>query len=101
MQPKLYPHLSLALLTALNVLNFIDRNVLLAIQPLVKQEFHSTDAALGLLTTAFFFTYMCCAPVVGWMGDRYSRKILLVAGIILWSGLALVKPVLPLSRLHG
>ncbi|MBV9491356.1 MAG: MFS transporter [Verrucomicrobia bacterium] len=90
MQPKLYPHLSLALLTALNVLNFIDRNVLLAIQPLVKQEFHSTDAALGLLTTAFFFTYMCCAPVVGWMGDRYSRKILLVAGIILWSGLTLL-----------
>ena len=36
MQPKLYPRLALALFTGLNILNFIDRNVLLAVQPLVS-----------------------------------------------------------------
>jgi predicted MFS family arabinose efflux permease len=90
MQPKFHPRLALALLTGLNVLNFIDRNILLAIQPLVKEEFHSTDAAIGLLTSAFFFTYMFSAPVVGWMGDRYSRKALIVTGVTLWSGFTLL-----------
>jgi hypothetical protein len=41
------PRLSLALLTALNFFNYIDRSVLFAVQPLVKQEFHSTHANLG------------------------------------------------------
>ena len=81
MQPKLYPRLTLVLLTGLNILNYIDRNVLLAVQPLVKDEFHSSDAEIGLLTSAFFFTYMFAAPVVGWLGDRYSRKTLVVTGV--------------------
>ena len=90
MQPNLHPRLALALLTGLNVLNFIDRNVLLAIQPLVKEEFHATDAALGLLTSAFFFTYLLSAPATGWMGDRLPRKALIVTGVVLWSGFTLL-----------
>lgn len=90
MQPKLYPRLTLALLTGLNVLNYIDRNVLLGVQPLVKDEFHSSDAQIGLLTSAFFFTYVFAAPVVGWLGDRYSRKMLVLTGIAIWSGFTLL-----------
>jgi len=90
MQPKLYPRLTLVLLTGLNVLNYIDRNVLLAVQPLVKNEFHSSDAAIGVLTSAFFFTYMFAAPGVGWMGDRYSRKMLVMIGAAIWSGFTLL-----------
>jgi MFS transporter, Spinster family, sphingosine-1-phosphate transporter len=90
MQPKLYPRLTLVLLTGLNVLNYVDRNVLLAVQPLVKDEFHSSDAAIGLLTSAFFFTYMFAAPAVGWLGDRYSRKTLIVIGVAVWSGFTLL-----------
>lgn len=90
MQPRLYPRLTLVLLTGLNVLNYIDRNVLLAVQPLVKDEFHSSDAAIGLLTSAFFFTYMFAAPVVGWLGDRYSRKTLIVSGVAIWSEFTLL-----------
>ncbi|HEY6969462.1 MAG TPA: MFS transporter [Candidatus Angelobacter sp.] len=90
MQPKLYPRLTLVLLTGLNILNYVDRNVLLAVQPLVKNEFQSSDAAIGVLTSAFFFTYMIAAPVVGWMGDRYSRKMLVVIGAAIWSGFTLL-----------
>lgn len=90
MQPKLYPRLTLVLLTGLNVLNYIDRNVLIPVQPLVKQEFHSSDAAIGLLTSAFFFTYVFFAPLVGWLGDRYSRKTLIVTGVAIWSGFTLL-----------
>ncbi|PYX83963.1 MAG: MFS transporter, partial [Acidobacteria bacterium] len=47
---RLYPRAALALLTALNLLNYIDRSVLNAVQPLVQDEFHVTDAQIGRLT---------------------------------------------------
>ena len=64
----------LAVLTGLNILNYIDRNVLFAVQSDVKKEFLVSDAKIGLLTSAFFFTYMFAAPVVGWMGDRFRPQ---------------------------
>jgi len=63
-QRKLYPWTALALLTALNLLNYIDRNVLFAVQSDVKKEFLVSDAKIGLLTSAFFFTYMFAAPLI-------------------------------------
>src|SRR5215469_2519567 len=86
MQPKLYPRLTLALLTGLNILNYIDRSVLWAVQPLVKDEFKVTDAQIGLLTTTFFWFYMCAAPFIGYLGDRYSRRHIVAVGIMIWSG---------------
>src|SRR6476660_4019744 len=86
MPPKLYPRLMLAVLTGLNILNYIDRNVLFAVQSDVKNEFLVSDAKIGILTSAFFFTYMFAAPVVGWMGDRFPRKNIVVVGIFIWSG---------------
>lgn len=75
----------LFLLTALNLFNFIDRYILPGVQPLVQKEFFLNDAQIGLVTTAFFFTYMLAAPLTGWLGDRYRRKPLIVAGALLWS----------------
>ena len=86
MPPKLYPRLLLAVLTGLNILNYIDRNVLFAVQSDVKKEFLVTDAQIGLLTSAFFFTYMFAAPLIGWVGDRFPRKNIVVFGILIWSG---------------
>ncbi len=77
--------LALLLLTCLNLFNFIDRYVLPGVQPLVQKEFSINDAQAGLLTTAFFFTYMLVAPLTGWLGDRYPRRPLIVAGALLWS----------------
>ncbi len=86
MPPKLYPRLLLAVLTGLNILNYIDRNVLFAVQSDVKKEFMVSDAKIGLLTSAFFFTYMFAAPLIGWMGDRFPRKNIVVFGICIGSG---------------
>ena len=76
---------ALFLLTTLNLFNFIDRYILPGVQPLVQKEFHVNDGQIGLLTTAFFFTYMIAAPITGWLGDRYPRKPLIVIGALLWS----------------
>ena len=73
------------LLIGLNLINFIDRYILPGAQPLIQREFHATDQQMGALTTAMFFFYMLAAPLTGWLGDRYSRKPLIITGAVLWS----------------
>lgn len=86
LRPRLSPALvALSLLIALNLLNYIDRYILPGEISLIQREFHSTDQQLGALTTALFITYMFTAPLTGWLGDRFRRKPLIIAGAVLWS----------------
>ena len=81
------------LLTALNLLNYIDRSVLFAVQPLVQSEFHLTNTQVGYLTSAFLGFYMIAAPFTGPLADRYSRKLIIILGAVFWSGLTLLTAV--------
>jgi len=89
----LHPKTALIMLSALNLLNYVDRNVLFAVQPLVQDEFHITKAQVGYLTSAFLLCYMVAAPFVGPLADRYSRKLIIVIGAVFWSGLTLLTAV--------
>jgi len=82
--------MALFLLTCLNLFNFIDRYVLPGVQPLIQHDFRIDDAQAGLLTSAFFFTYMLIAPLTGWLGDRLPRKPLIIAGALIWSAATLL-----------
>jgi len=82
---KLYPRTALALLTALNLLNYIDRSVLFAVQESIKAEFDRTDLQIGLLTTVFFIFYMIAAPFMGPLSLRFTRKYVIIAGALIWS----------------
>lgn len=85
-RPRLSPALgTLVLLVGLNLLNYIDRYILPGTQSLIKAEYGWSDEQLGRLATAFFFVYMLCAPITGWLGDRFSRKPLIISGAVLWS----------------
>jgi multidrug resistance protein len=90
---KLYPRTALTLLTALNLLNYIDRSVLFAVQPLIQTEFHLSKTQLGYLTSAFLGFYMIAAPFAGPLADRYSRKTIIILGAFFWSGLTLLTAV--------
>ncbi len=90
---KLHPRTALVLLTALNLLNYVDRSVLFAVQPLVQSEFSLSNTQVGYLTSAFLLFYMVAAPFVGPLADRYSRKKIIVGGAIFWSGLTLLTAV--------
>lgn len=90
---KLYPKTALALLTALNLFNYIDRSVLFAVQDLIKAEFHRSDAAFGMLTSVFFLFYMFAAPFMGPLAERFSRRSVIVAGALVWSGATLLTAV--------
>lgn len=80
-----YRRYVLTLLLAINLLNYIDRQILYAVFPLIKDDFHLSDAALGFLGSVFMLFYMVSAPVLGWLGDRTNRLRLASAGLVLWS----------------
>ncbi len=85
-RPRLSPALgTLVLLIGLNLLNYIDRYILPGAQPLIQREYGWSDQRMGALTTALFMVYMLVAPLTGWLGDRVSRKPLIIAGAVLWS----------------
>ena len=84
---------ALLLLTALNFLNYIDRNVLFAVQPLIQKEFTLSDKQVGFLTSAFFVCYMVAAPVIAPLADRYPRKWIMAAGAFVWSAATLLTAV--------
>ena len=63
--------------------------MLAGVQPLVQRAFQVNDERIGSLTFAFFITYMFAAPLTGWLGDRFPRKPLILAGALLWSLLTL------------
>lgn len=51
----------------------------------IESYYKITDDKGGLLQTAFVLSYMICAPIFGYLGDRYSRKAIMASGVFLWS----------------
>lgn len=76
---------TLAVLTAINFLNYIDRYVLAAVLESVRVDFALDDADAGLLGLMFIVVYMIASPFAGWFGDRGTRKWMVAGGVALWS----------------
>ena len=92
------PAYVLAVLFSINLLNYIDRQALYAVFPLVKADLHLSDTRLGALASAFMLVYMCAAPVAGWWGDRTARNRWLAGGVGTWSVATIFSG---LSRTYG
>ena len=65
---------------------FVFLGVLLSIQV----YFGVDNASAGLLQTVFIVSYMLVAPIFGYLGDRYNRKVLMLIGMLVWSGCTLL-----------
>jgi MFS transporter, Spinster family, sphingosine-1-phosphate transporter len=97
---------ALALLTLVNLLNYLDRYVPAALfESLRRSELRLDDGQLGLLMTSFMLVYMVASPVFAWLADRGgSRPRRLAVGVLIWSaatflgGLARSYPELFLAR---
>lgn len=79
--------LSIAVLFAVNVLNFYDRNAPGALTEPIRKEFGLSDTEVGLLGTAFTLLYAVAGVPLGRLADSWSRRKLLGAGVIVWSSL--------------
>jgi MFS transporter, Spinster family, sphingosine-1-phosphate transporter len=73
------------LLFAVNLFNYIDRQILFAVFPAVKTDLELTDTQLGLLASAFMWVYLSVAPAFGVLADRRSRPRLMGLGVGIWS----------------
>src|ERR1044071_1277171 len=81
---------ALVLLLAINLFNYIDRQVLAALEPDIRASFFAPGDVnamwkTGLLGDAFFVTYMISAPILGFLADRISRWFIVGSAVILWS----------------
>jgi MFS family permease len=81
---------ALFLLLAINLFNYIDRQVLAALEPDIRASFFSANdvnamTKTGFLGVAFFVTYMVSAPILGLLADRFSRWMIVGCAVILWS----------------
>ena len=81
---------ALFLLLAINLFNYIDRQILAALEPDIRATFFAVGdvnamTKTGFLGDAFFVTYMLSAPILGLLADRFSRWIIVGCAVILWS----------------
>ena len=68
---------ALTLLISINLFNYIDRQILAAVEPEIRGTFFRSDdpnamAMTGALATAFLVTYMLAAPALGWEHSEYG-----------------------------
>src|SRR5579871_3196192 len=74
------------LLLALSAfINYVDRGNLSIAAPMLKDELGISASQLGLLLSAFFWTYACLQPISGWLVDRLNVNWVFAGGFFLWS----------------
>ncbi len=75
----------LALLAISLLINYVDRGNLSLAAPLLKNELHLNAWQLGILFSAFFWTYTALQFGMGWVVDQYEVNQVIAAGFLLWS----------------
>lgn len=80
-----YSYYALAVLTLVNFLNYIDRQVLPALIPTLTKELHLTHTELGIIEAVLLLSFTILAPLFGKLGDKYSRTKLMAAAAVIWS----------------
>ena len=79
--------LSVLVLFGINILNFYDRHLTGALVEPMRKEFGLTDTQIGLMGSVFIWIYAVIGVPLGLVADRWSRKWLLLAGLVVWSSM--------------
>jgi len=80
-------------LTLLYAFSFIDRQIFSLLVGPLRRDLHIGDAKMSLLigfSFALFYTFF--GIPLGRLADIYSRRLIIAAGLILWSGFCVVRP---------
>lgn len=73
------------LMCGLNFINYADRYIFTAVSDTVQSVFRFTDFQYGLFGSAFLIVYSLVAFPLGYLAERFSRKVVVGAGVALWS----------------
>lgn len=66
-------------------LNYCDRQAVFSMFPSLKTDLGMNDRQLGLTGAMFLWVYALGCPVAGQLGDRFSKRLLVVLSLVVWS----------------
>jgi ACS family D-galactonate transporter-like MFS transporter len=84
----------LFLLSLSVLINYLDRSNLSIAAPLIKDELGISASQLGVLLSAFFWTYALMQIPSGWLVDRFDVKWVFAAGFLVWSASTAITGIL-------
>lgn len=88
-ESKGYAWLLVGLLWVVAFLNYFDRILITSMRDPIVADFNLNDAQFGLLTSVFLWSYGFVSPFGGFLADRYSRKLVIVVSVFIWSAVTL------------
>lgn len=80
-----YARYAFWLMFAMSLLNYLDRWIFTGLSPYIQKDLKFTDFQIGLLNSAFLLVYTIVAMPLGFLADRIARKVIVGAGVALWS----------------
>ena len=92
----LYAWAVVVLLAIVWLLNYLDRQVVYSIFPLLQADLHVSPLQLGLLSSAFLWVYAFSSPWAGHLADRFGKKRMICASLLVWSAITFLS-----GRAHG
>ena len=66
-------------------INYVDRGNLATAAPLIQDELKLSATQLGMLLSAFFWTYVAAMTPAGWLAERFGARRVLAGGVAIWS----------------
>ena len=93
--PVLRSYVTAFILFLINLLNYMDRFTVAGVLDQIEGYYSLSHGEAGLLQTSFIVCYMIFAPLFGYLGDRYSRKLIMIFGIFFWSVTTLIGSMIP------
>lgn len=90
MTSRRYAWLVVALLWVVGCLNYLDRQVIFSVFPLIRSEMRLDDFQLGLLSMVFLWVYGIASPFAGYLADRIGRRKILILSLVIWTTVTLL-----------
>jgi MFS transporter, Spinster family, sphingosine-1-phosphate transporter len=81
----IYSWVVVALLWVVVMLDYLDRQAIFSIFPLLRKDLGMSDVTLGLVGSVFLWVYGGLSPIAGYLGDRFNRRNIIVVTLTLWS----------------
>ena len=89
---------TLKILTLINFLNYIDRDIIFGLVPIIMARFAVSYSQAGLLNTVFSIVHSVCTLPLGWVADRFSRRKVISYGVLFWSLATFLSGLAPVFR---
>src|SRR5690242_15018448 len=71
------------------VINYMDRQILFSVFPLLRTDLRLSSTQLGFAGSTFTWMYCLSIMPAGWVADRFRRDRLIISTLVLWSGATL------------